>query len=313
MSRAPALDKVLVVGATGALGRPVVQLLRERGVPVRALCRHPEQAADLAALGAEVMAGDLVDAASLQRACSGATRVLAAAHAMLGRGRWRSEAVDDAGHRALIQAARAAGVQRFVYTSAYGASAQHPIDFFRTKATIEEVVRTSGLDAVILRPTAFMEQHVHLFNGKAVLDKGKASLIGPGTKPRNFVRAADVALLAVRALLEDPPPFRALDIGGHGHYGNAEVAALYAREAGIAPRASHLPAGVAAVIGALARPLHPGLARVMTLMSLPDDAVSERFEGAAALEQAYGVRLTTLPEFVRRQVQAARAGPGQRG
>lgn len=313
MSLAPAHDRVLVVGATGALGRPVVQLLRERGVAVRAVNRHPEQAADLAALGAEVLAGDLTDAASLQRACSGVTRVLAAAHAILGRGRWRSEAVDDAGHRALVQAARAAGVRRFVYTSAFGASAQHPIDFFRTKAAIEEAVRTSGLDAVILRPTAFMEQHVHLYNGKAVLDKGKASLIGPATKPRNFVRAADVALLAVRALLEDPPPFRVLDIGGHGHYSNAEVAALYAREAGIAPRAAHLPAGVAALIGRLARPLHPGLARVIALMSLPDDAVSERFDGAAALELAYGIRLMTVPEFVRLQVEAARATPGRHG
>ena len=63
--------KVLVVGATGALGRPVVQGLRARGVEVRALNRHPEQAANLAALGAEVVAGDLTDPASLARACDG--------------------------------------------------------------------------------------------------------------------------------------------------------------------------------------------------------------------------------------------------
>jgi uncharacterized protein YbjT (DUF2867 family) len=301
-------ERVLVVGATGALGRPVVQLLRARGVAVRALNRHPEQAADLAALGAEVMGGDLTDAASLKRACHGATRVLAAAHGILGRGRWRSEAVDDAGHRALIDAARAAGVRRFVYLSAYGASATHPIDFFRTKHAIEQQLVASGLDAVVLRPTAFMEQHVHLFNGKNVLDKGKAQLIGRGTKPRNFVCAADVAQLAVRALLEDPPPFRTLDIGGHRQLSNAEVAALYAREAGIAPKASHLPAGVARLIGALAAPLHPGVARIMKLMSAPDDAFDERFDGAPALEQAYGVRLTRVEDFVRAQVQAARSG-----
>ena len=72
-------ERVLVVGATGALGRPTVQLLRERAVAVRALNRHPEQAADLAALGAEVVGGDLTDPASLVRACAGVTRVLAAA------------------------------------------------------------------------------------------------------------------------------------------------------------------------------------------------------------------------------------------
>lgn len=305
----PSNELVLVVGATGALGRPVVRLLRERGVPVRALCRHPAQAADLAALGAEVVAGDLAEAGSLQRACAGATRVLAAAHAILGRGRWRSEAVDDAGHRALIAAARAAGVRRFVYTSAFGAGPEHPIDFFRTKHAVEQAVRHSGLDAVVLRPTAFMEQHVHLFNGAAVLAQGKARLIGPGTKPRNFVCAADVARLAVRALLDDPPPFRTLDIGGHDHASNAEVAALYAREAGITPRAAHLPLAAARLIGMLAAPLHPGISRIMKLMSLPDEATTERFDEAAALEERYGVRLTRLAEFVQARVAEHRAAP----
>jgi NADH dehydrogenase len=298
---------VLVVGATGALGRPVVKLLLERGVRVRALSRHPAQASDLAALGAEVVAGDLTDAASLARACAGAERVLACAHSILGRGRWRSEAVDDAGHRALIDAARAAGVRRFVYTSGSGASSDHPIDFFRTKHRIEQYLLASGLDAVILRPTAFMDQHVHLFNGAAVLAKGKANLIGPATKPRNFVWAGDVAQFALRALLEDPPPFRKLDIGGHDTLSNSEVADLYAREAGIAPRASHLPAGVARMMSMLAGPLHPGMARILHLMSLPDAAFDERFDGAAALEQRFGLRLKRVQEFVREQVAAHRA------
>ena len=114
---------VLVMGATGALGRPVVRRLRERGVAVRAACRHPDRASDLAALGAEVIGADLTDAASLGRACNGVQRVLCAAHGMLGRGRWVSERVDDAGHRALFAAARTARVERLVYTSAFGAAA----------------------------------------------------------------------------------------------------------------------------------------------------------------------------------------------
>ena len=143
-------NTVLVVGATGALGRPVVRGLLARGVAVRAACRHPETAGDLAALGAEVVACDLTDAASLARACQGTQRVLAAAHGLLGRGRWRSEAVDDAGHRALFAAAKAAGVRRLVYTSAYGVGPGHPIDFFRTKHAVEQALAASGLDAVVL-------------------------------------------------------------------------------------------------------------------------------------------------------------------
>ena len=100
--------KILVVGATGVLGRSVVRRLLAAGVAVRALARTPEHAAGLANQGAEVVEGDLVDAGSLERACAGTDRVLAAAHSLLGRGRYRSDRVDGAGHRALIDAARAA-------------------------------------------------------------------------------------------------------------------------------------------------------------------------------------------------------------
>lgn len=300
---------ILVVGATGALGRPVVHLLRDKGIAVRALCRHPERAADLAALGAEVVAGDLTDAASLRRACRGATRVLAAAHGLLGRGRWRSEAVDDAGHRALIAAARDAGVERFVYTSGLGAAAEHPVDFFRTKHANEQALKSSGMPWVVLRPSAFMEQHVHAFNGEALLAKGQARLIGPGTKKRNFVAATDVARLAVRALTEDPAPFQTLEIGGPGAYSNNEVTALYARLSGKPLRASHLPAAAARTISLLARPLHPGLARLMHLMSLPDNAFEERWDGCAALEREQRVTMTRLEDFVRARVAEAGITP----
>ena len=296
------MTKTLVVGATGVLGQQVVLQLRARGVPVRALVRDLVKAPALVALGVEVVQGDLTDPATLQRACSGASQVMAAAHGLLGRGRQRSERVDDAGHRALIAAARAAGVERFVYTSAYGAAPDHPIDFFRTKWAIEQVLAASGLDHVVLRPTAFMEHHAHNFNGAGLLAKGKAQLIGRGTKLRNFIAATDVATLAVRALLDVPPPFRRLDMGGPGNYSNLDVTALYAKAAGIKAHASHLPAAVARLLSIVAAPIHPGMARVMRLMSLPDDAFDERFYAADALERNHGVRLTTLEAFVAGQV-----------
>ena len=85
----------------------------------------------------------------------------------------RQKRVDDRGHRALIDAARSQGVKRFVYTSALGVSPNHPIDFYRAKYAIEQYLQASGLEHVILRPSAFMEWHAHMFNGKSILEKGR--------------------------------------------------------------------------------------------------------------------------------------------
>ncbi len=297
---------ILVIGATGVLGQKVVRLLLAEGHRVRAMTRAPERAENLEHQGAEIVVADLIDAASLERACRGATRVLAAAHSFLGKGTYRSDAVDDAGHRALIDAARSAGVTRFVYTSGLGAAPNHPVDFFRTKYAIEQYLRASGLDYVILRPSAFMEWHAHIFNGKSILEKGRTTLLGSGTKPRNFVAANDVAHFAVLALTAPTVVRRVLEIGGPGNFSNNEVAQIYAQIAGIEPRVSHLPRSVARTLALLSRPFQPGLSRVMRLASLPDDAFSESFDPTNLLRD-YPIRLTSLHEFVRNEVARARS------
>lgn len=300
---------VLVVGASGTLGRPAVERLLGRGVPVRALTRQPERLGALAARGVEVVAGDLADPPSLRHACAGAEGVLASAHALLGRGEQRSERIDGDGHRALVDAAAASGVRRFVYVSAFGASPDHPVDFFRTKHALERYVAGSGLGHVILRPTAFMEQHAHEFNGKAVLERGRAFLLGSGQKPRNFVAAADVAQVAVEALLAERPPGPVVEIGGPDNCSNAEVAALYARLSGRPLRITRLPPSVARALAAVVAPLHPGVARLLRLSGLPDEAFDERFLGSEAVERTFGLRLTRLSEFVRERVRAAGITP----
>lgn len=300
--------KVLVVGATGVLGRAAVRRLVEAGVAVRALSRTPERAAVLALPGVEVVRGDLVDTESLERACAGIDRVLACAHSLLGRGRHRSGRVDGDGHRALIDAARTAGIERFVYTSAANVSLDHPVDFFRTKAAVEAHLQTSGMAHAILRPTAFMEQHVHEFNGKTVLATGRARLIGSGEKKRNFVAADDVAQYAVLALTAAEVPAQMLEIGGPTNLSNREVAELYAREAGIALRVSRVPARLARSLGRIASPFHEGLGRMLQLLALPDDAFPETFDDAALRARFPGMAATTVEAFVRARVAESRGG-----
>ena len=196
--------------------------------------------------------------ASLARACAGATHVVAAAHGMLGSGRNRSEAVDDAGHRALVDAARAAAVAHFVYISALGASPGHPLDFFRTKYAVEQYVKASGLSHTILRPSAFMETHAHTFNGKGIVERGKTTLLGQGTRPRNFVAVRDVAAMAVRALADPAMRGQTIEIGGPENFTDNQVAALYGRVLGVTPKVAHVPSCAAARRQVVLKPFAPG-------------------------------------------------------
>jgi hypothetical protein len=97
-----------------------------------------------------------------------------------------------------------------------------------------------------------------------------------------------------------------LAIGGLGDFTNDEVAELYARIAGVPTRITHIPRAVLSVIGWIARPLHPGIARVMRMSSLPDDAFPETFDTASAnIERQIGA--TTLEAFVRERVREHQA------
>ena len=169
---------ILVVGATGNLGRKVVRSLRASGEDVRAMTRVLARTDELKALGARPVRADLTDPESLDFAMRGARAVVLAVHSLLGRGAEASELVDDTGHRALIDSAKAAGVEHVVYTSVIGASPDHPLDFWRTKARIEQYLRDSGLGYTIVRAAAFMEVHAYQLIGKAVIEGKRVMLAG---------------------------------------------------------------------------------------------------------------------------------------
>ena len=75
---------ILVVGASGFLGRETVRQLLAAGQRVRAAARIPDTVADLRQLGAEIVHADLIDPASLASACNGIDAVFAAAHSLHG-------------------------------------------------------------------------------------------------------------------------------------------------------------------------------------------------------------------------------------
>jgi NADH dehydrogenase len=293
---------IAIVGATGLLGSEVTRRLAASGRRVRAITRSAERAASLATSGVEVRVADLTNRASLDAALDGVTTVFAAAHGLVGRGRNRSSNVDDAGHRMLIDAASARGVDRFVYTSVLGARSGHPAPFWHIKAAIEEYLSASGLTYIILRPAAFMELHAHELIGKAVLKGGTAVILGRGERPLNFVSVRDVATFATMAITTPGLSDTTIEIGGPDNLCRNEVAALYARLSGRPLRVRHIPIGAIRVLGSLIGALHPGVGGVMHA-SVVFEEIDQSFDPSETLRR-FPVTLTSMETFVRERLAA---------
>src|SRR5690606_26213324 len=161
---------ILVAGATGQLGSLVTRRLLARGEVVRILVRPGSDYQPLVDERAQRVFGDLKDPASLATACEGVSVVVTTANSAARGGADTVETVDLLGNRALVDAAKAAGVGQFVFTSALGADPVSPVPFLRAKGETERHLRDSGMTYTILSPNIFMEVWVPMLVGQAALE-----------------------------------------------------------------------------------------------------------------------------------------------
>ncbi|GHP00480.1 hypothetical protein KSF_105270 [Reticulibacter mediterranei] len=152
---------ILVVGATGNQGGTTARRLLTDGWSVRALTRDAtsEKAQAPAEAGAEVVQGNLEDRVSLEAALQGVYGVFGVVNfGLAGVG---SEGEVRQG-RALADAAAAAGVQHFVFSSVGGAERKTGIPHFESKWQIEHYIRLLEVPSTVLRPVAFMDNYLFL-------------------------------------------------------------------------------------------------------------------------------------------------------
>ena len=255
------------------------------------------KADDLKKRGAVIVKGDLRDPESLEFALRGVTTVISATHSILGKGDEASELVDDEGQRALIDTAKRAGVGGFIYTSVFGASLDHPIDFWQTKARIERYLRDSGMAYTIIRPTAFMDFHAYELIGKAVTTGKRVALFGAGRNPRNFVAANNVAELVVRAVDDEEMRGEVIEIGGPENLTGRQVVAVFERVSGKKAKVSSVPLMLLRTAAAGMSKIHPGINRVIRYGVIAE-TTDQRFDPSEFLSR-YPMELTRLDEFAR--------------
>jgi NAD(P)H dehydrogenase (quinone) len=213
---------IIVTGATGQLGRLVINNLLQV-VPADAIVaavRNPEKAADLATQGIVVRKADYDEPATLSPAFAGGEKLLLISANEVGK-RARQ-------HRAVIDAARAAGIKQVVYTSLLHADSS-PLGLANEHVQTEEALMRSGLPYVILRNGWYTEN----YTASIPAALGHGALIGSAGDGRiSSASRADFATAAAKVLVEDGHKNQVYELAGDRAYTLSELAAEASRQAG---------------------------------------------------------------------------------
>jgi uncharacterized protein YbjT (DUF2867 family) len=240
--------KILVTGANGFIGPKVVHALRAQGREVRALVRRPDRATYLGGLGAEVVAGDVTDPASLRAAIKDVTHVIHLVAIIQGRPAQFHE-VMTVGTQNLIAAAKAEGVQRFVLMSALGVSetAAQTVPYFEAKWSEERDVAASGLEYTTFRPSFVFGRDggaLPTFIRQVKLSP-VVTVIGEGLQRSQPIWVEDVAAIFAKSVDLPAAANRVFELGGpdtvdwNGLYGRI------AKVLGKRRKLVHVPIGLA--------------------------------------------------------------------
>ena len=287
-------ETILVTGASGFIGGHVCEALTRRGARVRAMVRAGSDTTHLDGLGVELCRADLGDAASLDRACAGATRVVHTAAAVGSFGEWSHfHEVGVLGTERLLGAAARAGVGRFVHVSsiaAYGLKdhraplrEETPFDlrpqrwnhYVREKVLSEQLVwaahQAGTIAATVVRPSVVIgARDRNAVPRMADLLRLPVAAL-PGRPDLRFpvVTIGDCTEAIVRATERDVALGRAYNVSGAAPITLAAIYGLIARHAGLPEPKLYAPTG-------LALPLTGALEAAWKLLRRPGEPIATR-------------------------------------
>jgi uncharacterized protein YbjT (DUF2867 family) len=293
---------ILVTGATGFVGQHVVHALRARGLPVRALVRDPRRGSRLVTWGAELVQGDVTDAASLPAAAEGVDAVVHLVAIIKGKPA-DFERVMAQGTRSVVAAAENAGVRRFVLASALGLDerSKDAVPYYGAKWEMERAVRESGLERVVLRPSFVFARDGGVLPTFVRLARYApiTPIVGSGTRRLQPIWIDDMAEYYARAVDEPGAASRTFDVGGPDAVTWNELYDRLKRVLGTRRPSVHVPMGLMRAQAALTEwlPGAPVTRDQLTMLELGDNVV-----GSPDAVETFGLELVPLDEQLRRAV-----------
>lgn len=283
--------KILVVGGTGMLGRPVVRQLLADGFPLRLLTTRPEQAKRLFGDRVEYAIGDVDNLDSLNAAVAGCDAV----YVSLKGGPTTADyiRIERDGAKNIYTAAKAAGAGKIVQIGGANYTAKNARHILaKVKTEAEKALAESGITYVILRPSWFCESLPLLLQGN------KAVFVGSGRRSFFFLAASDYAAIVSRCFQSNIADNKALTIFGPEPMPIPEALRRFLVIVNPDARVNHLAVWMARAAAMLS--FNPGLKAAVDLMAFFDrhDDGDVEFPPDDA-DRLFGRSRTTVEQWTR--------------
>lgn len=238
--------RVVLAGAYGKLGSDILKALVAHG--------HEVAAADMVERNVEGLDSgaytfrklDVTDAASLKGLCDGADAVITTVGLTTSSTTLTAYDIDYQGNLNLLNEAKTAGVEKFVYISVLKADKAPKVPMLHAKALMEQELKASGIDYVIHRPTGYFYDIVKVF--KPMIEKGEVSLLGKKPVHANVVDTPDFAAFIVDHLNDTNVTY---SVGGKETWSYEEIAHMCFDAAGKEPKIKRAPAFLFDMLAAL--------------------------------------------------------------
>lgn len=277
--------KILVIGGTGMLGKPVAKQLKDDGFEVIVFTRNPEEARIKMPTSFSYAKGNVNDEDSVAEAMTGVYGV----HINLqgGPSTKSFEQIEHTGTKNIIRAARKKGIKKVTYIS--GTSVNEKNSWFpatRAKLMAEEVIRSSGINYTIFRPSWFYES-IPMF-----VQDNKATIIGNNKNKYHWLAARDYATIVSTFYLDNNNISKTLTIYGPETYTIEEAIDKYCEVNQQRIKKTRVSAGTLKFIGTIT--FNPKLKFIGRFMKY-FEGVSENFENSS--DNIYGTPTTLISDW----------------